>query len=76
MNGAAYNGHLETVKWLHENRKEVSCGIVNSGAGQVVGGDKVQFTASNRMCLYGVVCEFCGHFLEESAVNNKLNLDC
>lgn len=23
MNGAAYNGHLEVVKWLHENRTEV-----------------------------------------------------
>lgn len=23
MNGAAYNGHLEVVRWLHENRTEV-----------------------------------------------------
>ncbi len=23
MNGAAYNSHLEVVKWLHENRDEV-----------------------------------------------------
>lgn len=26
MNGAAYNGHLEVVRWLHENRSEVGKG--------------------------------------------------
>ncbi|CAM9826875.1 unnamed protein product [Laminaria digitata] len=48
MNGAAYNGHLEVVKWLHENRTEgctTSAMDVSAMHGHL---EVVQWLAANR----------------------------